>query len=552
MVKGDLYMSQYYIEPKQARFAEDYELEEGFCRILLDEIIKLIKNESYSGDLADAAGLVIKSDTHSLLVDDYDHNSIVIGSTGCGKTRKVGLLYALTCALKGENLILNDVKGELWHFLSGLLEHLGYKIEILNFREPMKGGRYNLLEFPAKLYKKGKVDRAYDLFWRISNTIFEAVESDKDPFWHLVSAGYFVSLCIVACEICEDYKNVTFKMISDIHHQGTESFGASTILHEYFTEDRKGMLAWKYASEAINAPKETRASIYSVFETTINRFIMSEEINDMSYNSTFQIERLLDEKQAVFIINPDETSVYDNIVSAMIDQWYSELTYLASTSSEGCLPTRVEFILDEFSNMAPIKDMDRVISSSRSRGIRFLLMIQSLEQLSIVYGDKMAQILISNCINVVYLYSPDIKLAQMLSDRCGKVVDDLGSGHSYMQSRPLISPETLQHLDREKGECLLLLGQHYPYVSCLPDISEYDIPFISMPVCLKKRKKQTLIKCMLADMVRKEKRNRLSMHFNDDRDYKKEKGKEERTKDEKQMIIKVNEVLVNKVFMYDY
>lgn len=542
-------MSQYYVEPKRSRFAEDYELEEYFSNISLDEVFEKIRNKDFEGVLSDAAGLPIKSDTHNLLVDNYDHNSMVIGSTGSGKTRWIVYIYILTCILKGENLIINDVKGELCSFLLGILNKLGYKVDVLNFREPMKGGRFNLLERPAKLYKEGKTDRAYDLFWRISNTIFEAVESDKDPFWHLVSSGYFVSLCIVACEICDNYKDVTFKMISDIHHQGTTSFGGSTILHEYFTSERRNMLAWKYASEAINAPKETRTSIFSVFETTINRFIMSEEMNDMCHNSTFQVEELLEEKRAIFLINPDETSVYDNIVSSMIDQWYSELTYFASTSPEGCLPVRVEFVLDEFSNMAPIKDMDRVISSSRSRGIRFLLMIQSLEQLSIVYGDKMAQVLISNCVNVVYLYSPDIKLVQMLSERCGSVIDDISI--SYSNSRPLISPEALQHLDKDKGECLMLLGQHYPYIAHLPDISEYEIPYISNRICLEEREKEKNAECKLVELVKEEKRKKMSVMFNDTGEYERKKVYEKRVIDEKKLVAKINKALAGKVSVHE-
>ena len=545
-------MSQYYVEPKRSRFAEDSELEMSFSKISLDEAFAKIRNKVFDGVLSDAAGLPIISDTHNLLVDNYDHNSMVIGSTGSGKTRWIVYIYILSCILKGENLIINDVKGELCSYLFGILNELGYKVDILNFREPMKGGRFNLLERPAKLYKEGKIDRAYDLFWRISNTIFEAVESDKDPFWHLVSSGYFVSLCIVACEICENYKDITFKMISDIHHGGITSFGGSTILHEYFTSERRNMLAWKYASEAINAPKDTRTSIFSVFETTINRFIMSEEMNDMCHNSTFQVEELLEGKRAIFLINPDETSVYDNIVSSMIDQWYSELTYFASTSSEGCLPVRVEFVLDEFSNMAPIKDMDRVISSSRSRGIRFLLMIQSLEQLSIVYGDKMAQVLISNCVNVVYLYSPDIRLAQMLSERCGNVIDEIGSANGHLSSRPLISPEALQHLDKDKGECLMLLGQHYPYIAHLPDISEYDIPYISNRLCLDEREKESNVECKLVDIVKEEKKKKLSAMFNNEDEYNNKRIKEKQELDKKQMVVKINRALAGKVCVQEF
>ena len=51
----------------------------------------------------------------------------------------------------------------------------------------------------------------------------------------------------------------------------------------------------------------------------------------------------------------------------------------------GTLKTRTYFILDEFANIGQIPDFDKKISTSRSRGISFSVILQNLDQLEAVY-----------------------------------------------------------------------------------------------------------------------------------------------------------------------
>ena len=48
------------------------------------------------------------------------------------------------------------------------------------------------------------------------------------------------------------------------------------------------------------------------------------------------------------------------------------------------------------------------------------------------------------------------------------------SGTTGSNNEQLISVSWLQHLDKEKGECLIFHGRKYPYLATLPDIDVYD------------------------------------------------------------------------------
>ena len=59
---------------------------------------------------------------------------------------------------------------------------MGYKIVVLDIRDPECGERYNPLEEPAELYQEGEKDRAREMFKYFADTIFAAVKSEKGPF----------------------------------------------------------------------------------------------------------------------------------------------------------------------------------------------------------------------------------------------------------------------------------------------------------------------------------------------------------------------------------
>lgn len=107
--------------------------------------------------------------------------------------------------------------------------------------------------------------------------------------------------------------------------------------------------------------------------------------------------------------------------------------------------------------------MSSMISAARSRNIRFHLIIQGLYQLVDKYGQETAHTIKGNCGNWVFLTSRELPLLEEISALCGK--DETGA--------PLITTTQLQRLNKDRGEALILLGRHAPFIAHLADISEY-------------------------------------------------------------------------------
>lgn len=438
------------------RFATEREIVESTTHVVLKD-----------GEF-DACGLVVRSDGNEMDVDNSDGHDVTVGETGGGKTRRQILPMVRSMILAGASFIVNDLKGEIKRHTMELLKKKGYRVFVLNFRNPRQGNQYNILMEGAKLYKAGRISEAIESFYSFANSLYEPTKSEKDPYWTLESSRYLTGLCIIACDLL-DLEDINLENVYNIHTLGMEKMGCGTYLKQYFTEERKMSDVWKLVEGTITAPNDTQASILSVMSQGLSRLILNHDVMDMMSASDFEVESIGKEKTAVFLITKDETSMYDPIVSSFIDQAYSSLVGMAENLYEGKLPQRVEFVMDEFANMAKINDMSKKITASRSRGIRWHLVVQSLEQLTALYGKADASTILGNCGTWCYMNSSDISLLKIISERCGEFEDD-----DLLMKRSLLSVEKLQHFSKNEGECLILLGRNRPYITYLPDISEYE------------------------------------------------------------------------------
>ena len=468
---------------EKVRFESEEEIKDRYTEVNFE-----------SGDVM-GAGVPIISTGRTAYVDDSEASTFVVGASGSGKTRKILMPYTLSCIRKNENLVIHDPKGEINRYMYRELEKKGYEVIVLDYRRPLRGDRYNPLEYPSKIYKEGNTSRAAEMFQAFSETMFSDRKSEKDRFWDLTAASYMTGLSLLQAELLPE-KECTINHLYDLHIQGDGKYGRSKYIKEYY--NRPG--AYKLAAPAINAPSDTQGGLYSVYTSCLTPFVLNEDIIDATANSTFDVRDLVEKKCAVFIITKDEGSVYNKLISATIDQMYERLIDIAEEEYDGRLPRRINFILDEFGNLAAINNMSGKITAGRSRNIRWLIVCQSMDQLRLLYENKGASIIFGNCANLVYLYSTDIMLLQRISAMCGLYSDELtGAKH------PLMSMDHLRYLNKDKGEVLLLLERARPFVGYLPDISAYPVsPTQHVNVC--ERERQTLNPIDFQEIVNKQKR----------------------------------------------
>ena len=139
----------------------------------------------------------------------------------------------------------------------------------------------------------------------------------------------------------------------------------------------------------------------------------------LSY-SDFDMRSIGRNKTAVFLIVQDEKKTLHPLATIFIKQCYETLIDVAQESG-GKLPYRTNFILDEFANMPPLKDVTTMVTAARSRKIRFNFIIQNFSQLNEVYGKEKAETIKGNCGNIIYLISSELAALEEISKMCGEV-----------------------------------------------------------------------------------------------------------------------------------
>lgn len=405
---------------------------------------------------AEVGGVVFINDGKNMWVDDSENHTLVIGVTGSGKTTAVvdPLIYSL--CKHGESMIFTDPKGEIYKNHAELMKSLGYKIVVLNFRDPTLGNAWNPLTLPYRLYKAGNVDKAIELVDDVALNIL-ADPKAQDPFWSNSASDYF-SGCVLG--LFEDAKEeeVNINTVSYMTTVGEEKFGAgSNYIKEYFTLKGESSSPYTFASNTINSPNETKGSILAVFRQKIRLFASREQLSEMLSHSDFDMRDVGKQKTAVFMIIHDEKTTYHALATIFIKQCYETLIDVAQESG-GKLPVRTNFILDEFANMPPLKDVTTMVTAARSRQIRFTFIIQNFAQLNEVYGKEDAETIRSNCGNLIYLLTTELSALEEISKMCGEVKS---KKDDKTASQPLVTISDLQKM--KMNEVIILRNRYHPF-----------------------------------------------------------------------------------------
>ena len=405
----------------------------------------------------DAAGIPLYSKKGKMWVDNGEDHYLVMGATGSGKTVIVAKPMIKLLAKHNESMILTDPKGELYEETAELLKAEGYNIITLNFREPQHGNAWNPMSLPYQLYKEGNTDKAIELLDDLALNILYEEKSSGDPFWEKTAADYFTGL---ALGLFEDGtpEQINLNSLNLMCSLGEERFGGpnNNYIKEYFNGKDPSKPAYINASGTVFTADETKQGIIATFKQKIKLFSSRENLSEMLSYSDFDMRDIGRNKTAVFLIVQDEKKTLHPLATIFIKQCYETLIDVAQESG-GKLPFRTNFILDEFANMPPLKDVTTMVTAARSRLIRFTFIIQNFAQLTQVYGKENGDTIRGNC-NLVYLISSEIAALEEISKMCGEVKS---KEKEKTASTPLVTVSDLQRLS--KFEIIVLRRRMFPY-----------------------------------------------------------------------------------------
>lgn len=417
----------------------------------------------------------IDENTYATSTDEL--HCFVIGDSGCGKTRRVILPTIRLLAKAGESMVISDPKGELYRTTANSLREKGYTVQVLNFRNPSRGHRWNPLGLIDELYhseNSESKDKALMMLSDIVDVLQQGLQGEKDPYWAMAAGDVMRGISLIILDYGElgdlTFENIalTAREVRDQLSGSKRSFSSSsTPFKDFLSSLPKGSPIYQNLSVIITNAEDTRNCIMSVFEAMISLYSSQESLMDLFAVSEIDINTLGLSPTALFFILPDDTEALYPIATVFVKQIYSSLISLADAQRDGKLPNRVTFLLDEFANFAKMPSIESMLTAARSRRIRFVLVCQSMDQLTAKYQEYGRETLLANCRTWVYMSCRNLPFLSRLEELIGYYISP------YTNERiPLVDIGELQHF--EIGQVLVLNDRCRPMMGYLPDYSKYD------------------------------------------------------------------------------
>ena len=405
-------------------------------------------------------------------------HGLIIGATGSGKTTTFinPMIQILAKSGAGSSMICTDPKGELFQLHSKFLQERGYKVMVLDLRDPYSSFRWNPLsdifdryqeyvstgndiyvrsdnaensglelvnpselygdewyEYEGKAYAVSKEligiikvqrQKIYDEVYEDLNDLVSVIcpiESQDDPVWEKGARSIIMATILAMLEDSENpelgmtREKFNFFNVNKALGNSDNNFEA---LRNYFYGRNVLSKAVTLSKQVLSAAENTLASYMSIAFDKLSIF-NDEGICSLTSNTDIDPAVFADESTALFLKIPDEKDTRHMLAAAFILCIYKALIKKASTREDLSLPRNVYFILDEFGNMPKIDKFDKMITVGRSRKIWFNMVVQSYAQLDNVYGKTVGDIVKSNCGMKMFIGSNDIETCKEFSELCG-------------------------------------------------------------------------------------------------------------------------------------
>ena len=467
-------------------------------------------------------------------------HSLVIGATGSGKTTTFinPMIQLLGATAAGSSMIMTDPKGELFSLHSKFLKSRGYNVLLLDLRDTYTSSRWNPLggiwdmyqEFLAagdgiRLHRDNMADypnlrqmdgpaekdevwaewrgkayadvshcqddvavtkqQIYDEMYEDLNDLISVIcpiENEKDPLWEKGARSIIMATCLAMLEDSADPElGMTKEKFNffNLNKALTNSENEFAALKKYFEGRDPLSQAVTLSRQVLSAADTTMSSYMSITFDKLNMF-NDRGLCGLTSATDIRAEEFAEKPTALFMRIPDEKDTRHGLAAVFILCMYKALIKVASAREDLSLPRNVYFILDEFGNMPKIEKFDKMITVGRSRKIWFNMVVQSYSQLNNVYGEKVADIVKSNCGMKMFIGSNDIGTCKEFSELCGNMTVRTSSTSASMgakegdysvsnqtQVRPLIYPSELQKLNNKEstGNAIIVTLGNYPLMT---------------------------------------------------------------------------------------
>lgn len=468
-------------------------------------------------------------------------HALIVGTTGSGKTTGfVDQNIAILGRSKGKpSMIIADPKKELYEKHAKQLESEGYKISTLDLREPYSSARWNPMQVLIRRIRQvrelqfnmkqdgnkylacGEVFQSHgDARTRVQelkDEIFEnamdlvytlcPIQNKDQPTWEEGARNLIFGLVLAFCEdVISGKMDEKQLQLFNVYHNITKYCSEdTTALKKYLLEGRE---EFSKVRGLVNTVLITSDKTLTSYLSEVNSYIQQlsdDGILSMTSENDIDIANMDESPNALFVIVPDERFTRHRFVTLFLTQTYKELVEKANTNlrkkdtDTAILKRRAYFILDEFGNLPKMENIEGMVTVGRSRGIRYLFVLQSFSQLNAKYGKDIGDIIKTNCNVKIFIGSDDPDTRREFSELCGQKkvknfsvntsAENPASSNTGASNQPLITIGMLERLNgNEKGDAIVSVRGYEPIWSRFtPSYELKDVYFAAGKADISKR-----------------------------------------------------------------
>ena len=405
---------------------------------------------------------------------NINKNVLVIGGSGSGKTRfhvKPNIMQM------NASYVITDPKGTILLECGNMLKNNGYKIKVLNLIDFSQSMRYN----PFNYIKKES-----DILSLINCIMENTSDKNKtggDEFWSKAESLYYQALVSYIWEEAPEEEqniNTLLEMLnaSEVSEENENFKNEIDILFENLKNKNPESYAVRQYTKYKLAAGKTAKSILISCAARMSPFDIK-SVRDILSTDDLEIDKIGDEKTALFVIVSDTDSTFDFIAGMLYTQIFNVLCEKA-LENDGALKEHVTFLLDEFANQK-VPNFQRTISVIRSRNISAHIVLQSYSQLKSRYKDD-AETITNNCDSFLFLGGKGSTLKEISASLGKQTIDVTNKSETFSNQksfgnntqktgRELMTQDELELMDGNK--CICQIRGIRPFLSDKFDITKH-------------------------------------------------------------------------------
>lgn len=406
-------------------------------------------------------------------------NVLVIGGSGSGKTRyhiKPNLLQ-----MNG-SYVCSDPKETVVEEVGRVLLQQGhYKLKILNTIDFSASMHYNPFHY---LHSETDI---LSLVTVIMENTQGKDSKGGDDFWSKAEALLYQELiAYIYYEAPAEEKNMTtlLDMLNACEcREDDENFkSAVDLLFEQLQQKNPDHFAVRQYLKFKMAAGKTLKSILISCGARLAPFDI-QAVREMMEYDELELEKLGDEKIALFAVVSDSDPTFNFISAMMYSQMFNVLCNRALTVYHGRLPVHVTCLFDEFANQK-IPNWEHLVRVIRSRNISAHIVLQTYSQLKGMYKDN-AETIAGCCSSLLFLGGKEESSLKMVSTMLGKETidtyntsDTRGTSRSYGLNYQKLGKE-LKSVDElavmPSSRCILQVQGVRPFYSRKYDLTRHPM-----------------------------------------------------------------------------